>query len=214
VGFRLVHPSLLGYRPGFLSSQEQRDVLGFLESVPVVEPEQRDVTSAFAFSAPRAGAIVVQGRREAAAGWPVWADGGPVSGVAVPGPLAALAERVGTTLGAEASVVDCAGAELPPFTSVYADRYPVGGSFFPHTDRDCYGPVVAGVSVGPGSCRITFECEGAVEVDQVLEPGSLYVFAGRLRDIPYVHRISEVTDLRFGVTYRSASTAAEATRTR
>lgn len=206
MAFELVHPSLLGYEPRFLSASEQKKLLAFLESVPVVEPEQRDVTSTFAFSAPQAGAVVVTGRREAAAGWPVWADTRPVFGVDMPAPLAALAARVDGALGEFHAVRAATGPPLPRFTSVYADRYPLGGSFFPHTDRDCYGPVVAGVSVGPGSCRITFASDGVVDVDHLLEPGSLYVFAGRLRAAPCVHSVSDVTDLRFGVTYRFAST--------
>lgn len=205
MALRLAHPSLLGYDPGFLPEAEHDELLLYLASVPIVDFEARDVRATFAFVTPRAGATVVEGRWEAAAGSPVWTGAGPVRAVAIPDPLAALAARVDHRLAAEGALWSEAATAPQPFTSVYVDRYPPGGSFFPHTDRDCYGSVVAGVSIGAGSCRIAFETERATDASQVLEPGSLYVFSGRLRAAPCEHRIADVSDVRYGISLRFAA---------
>ena len=91
-----------------------------------------------------------------------------------------------------------------PFTSVYVDRYPTGGTFVQHTDRDIYGPVVAGISLGQGSCRMTFKTP-AENLEFTLHPRSLYVFAGQLRHAPVTHGIDQVSGERYAVTFRTAA---------
>lgn len=204
----VVHPDRFVYVPAFIGPDRNAELVRFLEQVPVLAPEQHDPARQFAFTSPIADGTVVQGRREAAAGWPVWDGTAPIHGAAMPAPLQDLAADAGRAL------IDLADEQLGEaaafaFTSVYADRYPPSGTFVPHTDRACYGRTVAGVSLGRGACRMVFRRDGEVLVDAVLEPGSLYAFSGLLREAPSTHEIVEVEDLRFGVTYRSAAPGLE-----
>ena len=196
------HPDRFVYLPGFIGPDRNAELVRFLEQVPVLAPAQHDPARQFAFTSPIADGTVVQGRREAAAGWPVWDGTAPIRGAAMPAPLQDLAAEAGRSLLGLADEHLGEAAALT-FTSVYADRYPPSGTFVPHSDRACYGPTVAGVSLGRGTCRMVFRRDGEVLLDAMLEPGSLYAFSGLLREAPTTHEIIEVDDLRFGVTYRS-----------
>ena len=199
----VVHTDHLVYLSGFLSGPEAAALVDILECTPVVPTTCHDATQAIAFAAPVADGAIGEGRREAAAGWPVWDGTGPAQGAPLPAPLDNLGRKVGRAL---ADLADSALGDPTTdlsFSSVYVDRYPPGGSFFPHTDRACYGPVVAGVSVGPASSRLVVRVDGHVRAETTLEPGSLYAFAGSLRAEPCTHKVVDVTALRFGITYRT-----------
>lgn len=211
MALRRLHPRFLAGEDDFLDADEHRRLAAFLRSVPTVPSGGRPSPSSFAFAAPTVESTVVSGRAEAAAGCPVWTADGPGSGAALPLPLAELAGRVSDHLAGEHDLWRAAGTPARRFTSVYVDRYLAGGSFVPHVDRDCYGPVVAGVSVGPGSCLLSFRSGGRTAVGHVLHPGSLYVFSADLRRPPFTHAISSVTDLRFGVTFRFTAAGPDAT---
>lgn len=202
----LRHPDALAYLPGFLDSDRQAELERFLDAVPEVAPGHQEPAVAFTFTSPVVeGHVVVADRREAAAGWPVWSGSGPAVGVELPGPLKDLAREVGQCL--TPLLPNLAGV-LPDdlaFSSVYVDRYDAGGAFVAHTDRHCYGPVVAGVSIGPGECRITFRERAEVVFQQHLAPGSLYAFAGRLRRSPCTHEIGDVDGRRYGLTLRTSA---------
>lgn len=208
----VVHPDHLVYLPGFLSGPEAAALVDVLERTPVVPTESHDATRAFAFTAPVADGTVVEGRREAAAGWPVWDGAGPAQGAPLPAPLDELAGKVGRALTHLGDPALGDPATDLSFSSVYVDRYPPGGTFFPHTDRACYGPVVAGVSVGPATSRLVFQVDGDVRAETILEPGSLYAFAGSLRAEPCTHEVVDVTALRFGITYRTPAVSHRASR--
>jgi hypothetical protein len=203
----LLHPDRLVYLPDAVDQATNDHLVRFLEGVPVVSATAHRPGAAFAFTSPIVDGTPVEGRREACAGWPVWDGGGPVRGVAIPEPLLDLAQEVQRALAA----LDDPGLGDPrsslTFSSVYADRYPPGGTFFPHTDRSCYGSTIAGVNLGRGRCRIVFRCGEGVLAEAVLEPGSIYAFAGQLRAAPCTHEIVEVDAVRFGVTYRSPAPA-------
>lgn len=201
----LIHSDGFLYVPGFLDQAAQGRLVRYLDTVPVVEPGTVDVTRQFAFCAPSADGTVVRERREAAAGWPVWTGSEPEFGVQLPSILAQLADQAGGCL-ASLKHPEAAGPSLA-FSSVYVDRYQLGGSFVPHTDRACYGPVVGGVSVGPGSCRMTFRSGGEVQLAQSLEPGGLYAFFGSLRSEPCTHEIDLVTGVRYGISLRTPAAA-------
>lgn len=204
MALKVLHSDLLVYEDGFLSNDEHDALLEWLDRVPTNPSAGHDVTATFAFASPTAGATRVRHRREAAAGWPVWTDGGPGRGVAMPPSLAQLASSVHGRLVDQLTAREALPDPVLPFTSVYVDRYPPGGSFVPHTDRRCYGPLVAGVSVGPGSCVLEFTSEADRPIIAKLVPRSLYAFAGGLRREPCTHAVRDVTDLRYGITLRSA----------
>jgi hypothetical protein len=204
MSLQCLHPSYFAYDTCFLPSDAHSGLLDYLRCVLGVSSDERDCAATFAFVAPHADGVVVEGRREAAAGTPVWTENGPADGVAMPRELAELASSVQQRIVGDGCRSEM-GVEPVAFTSVYVDRYPIGGSFVAHTDRECYGPVVAGVSIGPGSCRICFEAPDRPPFMVDLAPRSLYVFTGDLRRTPWTHRIESVSDERFGVTFRSAA---------
>lgn len=191
------------YQPDFLDDTAESELLGVLEEVPDRPFEERDPRTAFAFTQLVIDGESVVGRREAAAGHPVWFDGRARAGLPMLPIFDALARRAERWLAE--LVPRSPTLSLSPLTSVYVDRYPPHGRFVPHQDRGCYGPVVVGISAGPGSCRLRFahSDEMATSVDIVLAPRSLYAFFGPIRWEPWTHEVVDTTDVRYGVTFRS-----------
>lgn len=196
---RLAH---FAYWPEFVAHDERRALEAFLGSVPDRAAAEYDPRREFAFSHPMYDGTMITSRAEAAAGGPVWLEGEATEAVAIPPLLASLGVRVAATF--PELPLSASAAQL---TSVYVDRYPAGGLFVPHTDRNSYGPAIAGVSVGPGTSVLEFlRPDRSDEPTGVtLRPGSLYVFFGEIREAPWLHRLVSVTDRRFGITYRSAA---------
>jgi hypothetical protein len=199
-------PFLL-YGRNFLSAEEAQGLVEFLASVPERRIEETDPASEFVFVEyqERSGG---PSRAEAAAGDPVWLGTDWGQGVAISPELRFLQRRVGDLAG------DCDLGRLlgfipsVSFTSTYVDRYLPGGGFIPHTDGTHYGSVIAGVSVGPGSAKFALWPDDQVErppvVELSLEPNSVYVFCGPIRHHPWHHAVRDVTDLRYGITWRTA----------
>lgn len=199
------HAGELIYLERFLSGRQNDDLVSFLDQVPRNAAETNSYTE-FSFIRPVYDGSPIDSREEACAGSPVAdAEGRPAFGAQLPGPLLELSRKVTTTLF-EAGLDPTVGADELTFTSVYADRYPPGGFFVPHTDRQWYGPLVAGVSAGGGSCSLTFSSgDGGESFTVRLAPGSMYAFYGAVRRPPWVHAIHEVTGVRYGVTFRTAA---------
>jgi hypothetical protein len=191
------------YLPDFLSVEEDRALVAYFGTVPHVEPSAYNPVEAFAFAHPVYDGVVVRGRSEAAAGEPIWFGGAAVRGTPMPPELVEVRDRAEEVLGSstDGHLKRVAAAR---FTSVYVDHYEEGGLFVPHADRDCYGPIVVGVSIGPGSANLDFvNRDGAEPPHSIrLEPRSLYAFCGQVRWEPWLHRVTDVTGTRFAVSYR------------
>lgn len=192
------------YVDDFLGPRELSDLTSALDSLPVVTPEERADAESLVLAPPIFDGAHVQGRLEGAAGWPIWRDGSPFVGPALPHFLALLADDVLSRLDGERFWA-AAGVRRRPFTSVYVDRYPKDGHFVPHTDRSCYDAVVAGVSGGVGTCRLMFTEPGGQEHSFTLRPGSLYAFTGPLRQEPWTHEVDRVDGVRYAVSMRAAA---------
>lgn len=68
-----------------------------------------------------------------------------------------------------------------PFEQAIVNEYEVGQGIAPHIDRDCFGPVVATVSLG-SAVNMEFRCDatGGAYAHR-LEPGSLLLLCGEAR---------------------------------
>jgi len=195
------------YCPDFLSTAEHRHLVAYLRSLPIREPDDHDPVHEFAFAHPVYDGVVVRHRVEAAAGTPIWFGGAAVAGAPMPDELVSVRDRAQEVLLASDDA-DLRALVEAPFTSVYVDHYEHDGRFVPHADRDCYGPVVLGISAGPGLATLGFvHRDGALPSRSFqVEPGSLYAFCGDFRWEPWLHQVSDVTDTRFGISYRQPAT--------
>ena len=141
------------YRRNAVTADEARVLLEFLDTVPERNDGEADAIPEFVFVR-HSIEEGHPGRAEAAAGDPIWLGTDWGRGVDIPSELVFLRERVGDA----ARDIDFGGllgfSPNLSFTSTYVDRYLPGGGFFPHTDGDRYGAVIAGVSVGPGSAKL------------------------------------------------------------
>jgi len=189
------------YIPNAVDHDHADRLQSFLESVPT-SPSGTFDSRTFAFRRLQLDGSPVDSRLEASAGHPVWTGDGYGRGPDVPDELAGLM-RTATEHVVERDFMP--DSEFEGFTSVYVDRYECGGSFQPHVDRDGYGPVVAGYSIGPGRALLTFASDVGIIQQIDLEPRSMYAFRGALRAEPVVHSVSGVSDLRFGITFRTAA---------
>lgn len=178
------------YWPDAVDENTNSLLCAWLDTIPVLDWITPGSARGFTFVEPRSDGQRVVGRAEACAGDPVWIDNHASPGPAVPpqlGPLLRLVNAIAQET----------------FTSIYVDRYPPGGRFVAHTDRSCYGAVIAGVSLGTGTSSIKFT-DGDDELLVKLEARSLYRFSGPLRFEPWTHSVDQVTGSRYGVTFRSA----------
>ena len=173
-------PEGLVYRPGFLSSSEERDLLGSIEQLDFQEIRMRGQTA----------------RRTAGHfgyDYDYEGYGRLVPGDPLPPWLAALRDRC-ARLGA---------LEPEKLAQALVQRYPPGATIGWHRDAPMFGTVV-GVSLasicrmrfqrGRGDERETFEVE--------LEPRSAYVLAGAARNA-WQHSIPPTKSLRYSVTFRT-----------
>jgi hypothetical protein len=189
----------------FVNVSEGRRLEAFLDTVPVDAPGATDPTQRFAFSHPIYDDVIVTGRLEAAAGRPISIGGRLGEGLPMPMPLRTLRDAVEEAL----RLAPLAKAETEErLTSMYVDRYDAGGTFVPHTDRDCYGPVIAGVSLGRGTARLTFFGPRST-FDVTVPPCSLYFFSGPIRSAPWTHAVTSITDRRYAITFRSDARSAD-----
>lgn len=171
------------YAPDAISEKAAADLTAFLDATPRRDYGEFDPKTEFAFVPLTNEESDDVTREEAAAGNPIWVQGDWGDGCPIPDLLVSLRTHVedaaqtiqfAQTLGFEPDV---------RFTSVYVDHYQPGGGFFPHTDgAKNYGPVIAGVSVGPGHARFALLTRESVHdrlvADFLIEPRPLYFFCG------------------------------------
>lgn len=185
-----------------------REVLAYLAEVPEVPAEVLDRTQRFAFTRPLADGAPIVGRAEACAGDPIWADG-PRTGVTMPSALESLRDQITCVVS---DTFRDHRFDVPPLTSVYVDRYDEGGHFVPHTDREIYGPVVVGASLGNGWGTLTFADGEGAQVSADLFAQSVYLMAPPLRLAPWTHSFKLHQGQRWAVTYRSVAGGSHAER--
>ena len=188
------------YVEDFLDEDQRWNLEERLDGIPVtsVDDPERDLRLNLAH--PLIDGVTVSTRLEGSAGAPVWR-----SAVTTGPPMPTFLVDLGRDVR---RVVRKLTGDDHDFTSVYIDRFDAGGSFVPHTDRACYGPLVAGVSVGASSCLLRFEDPTSGRAFQVqVRPGALYLFCDEIRRPPWVHSTSEVTGRRWVVTLRTAAHA-------
>lgn len=204
----MTRPTVEVVAPGLVMLHEavpmglEAAVLAFLAEVPEAPVEELDRTQQFAFTRPLVDGSPIAGRAEACAGDPIWVDG-PSTGVPIPPALTSLRNMLAETV---TDTFDQHRTDMPPMTSVYIDRYDKGGRFVAHTDREIYGPVVAGVSLGDGWGTLTFADGDGAEVRAELRSRSVYLMTEPLRFPPWTHRFELRSGRRWAVTYRSGAT--------
>ena len=103
--------------------------------------------------------------------------------VALPDWLRDLAHQIENTICIGHSfLVDAESADLR-FEQVIINEYEPGQGIAPHIDRDCFGPVVATVSLGADTV-MTFKRRDTKEIfNQLLERRSLLILSGESRSI-------------------------------
>jgi hypothetical protein len=196
------------YAPHGLSDADAGDLAGYLVTVPDRSANSHDPVREFAFVTYADERRGGRGREEASAGDPIWLGDGWGAGAAMPEPIARLRRRV-EAVAASVDFAPLLGSQPRlDFTSVYVDRYLPGGGFYPHADgAESYGPVIAGVSVGPGTATFGLwsdeDAAGPAAAEFSLEPNSLYFLSGPIRYTPWQHAIYDVKALRYGITFRT-----------
>ena len=192
------------YERDAVTIPEAEALLDFLNSRPRRDNETADPRGEFAFVTYDGEEGVA--REEAGAGEPIWLGADWGTGVPIPGEMGFLNQRV-NRMASNLDLPDGVAGADRVFTSVYVDRYLPSGGFFPHTDGDTYGPVIAGVSIGPGTARLAFwpddETTRPPTANWLIEPNSIYFLCGPIRHHPWHHSIREVSDLRYGITWRT-----------
>jgi alkylated DNA repair protein (DNA oxidative demethylase) len=173
-------PGGLVYRDDFLTPEEERSLLGFLETLAFEEVRMH--------GQPAKRSVVHFGYRY---------DYGTF-GVApthpLPDRLVWLRERAGALV-----------AVAPDrFVETLVTRYPAGAGIGWHRDAPRFGPEVVGVSLR-SSCSMRFQRRTpTVRETHVLElaPRSAYALTGASRRV-WQHSIRATDDLRFSVTFRT-----------
>jgi alkylated DNA repair dioxygenase AlkB len=171
-------PEGLVYRPGFLSPDEEAELIAELEDLrfdPIVMHGQAARRTARHF-----GLGYDYERRQ------------PEAGEQPPGWLEDLRARAAGLVGLEAE-------EL---VEMLVQRYPVGSTIGWHRDAPAF-ELVAGVSLG-GDCRMRFRRSRATaETSEILlEARSAYVLRGAAR-WSWQHSIPPTKEERYSITFRS-----------
>jgi alkylated DNA repair dioxygenase AlkB len=180
------YPSGFDYRPGFLSTSEERELLRDISQLEFTNVEMRGV---------------VARRRTVHFGWTY----GYYSRRAQPGPLLPAfllpyRDRVG----------EWARVEPALFVEALVTEYPAGAPIGWHRDAPQFGHVIAGISLG-SSARMKFRPyvspselpharrETTHEVE--LEPRSAYLITDLARR-EFEHSIPPVASRRYSITFR------------
>lgn len=193
------HPNLY-YRPGFLDSELGTEVWGWLEAIPEVPPTKERTSSRpgdpLVFAAPwyRNPKNPAKRRVELQCGL-VGVVGQLHEGPAIP----PILQRLLVVAAAELAVH---GARIPQaeFRSIYINRYDADGSINPHWDREHFGEVVAGISLGAPATLHFYDKDAKDDTVLTLElgPESLYAFWGQIRHKPWVHTLDVTAGRRYG----------------
>jgi len=167
------------YLPGFLSPDDERDLLAEVETYPFHEVVMRGQTAR---------------RTVIHFGWDYDYEGWKIHPTTPPSPrLRALADRC----------AEAAGVAPEALEQFLVARYPPGATIGWHRDAPAFETVI-GVSLG-GTCRLRFQ-RGKAERRRVwevpLEPRSGYVLAGQARR-SWQHSIPPTKELRYSITFRT-----------
>jgi DNA oxidative demethylase len=175
-------PSGLVYRPEFLSSGEEAELLAFMEATEFHSVTMRGQTARRTVR--HYGYAYGYGSGRVAPGEPL------------PNELAWLRDRA-------AGLADLAPAKL---AQTLVSRYPPGAPIGWHRDAPTFGPTLVGVSLGASS-RLRLRSDDGEErrsFELELEPRSAYVLGGPSR-AHWQHRIPPVKELRYSITFRTLS---------
>jgi len=173
-------PAGLRYEPGLLSDDEERSVVGVLETLPLHEVRMRGQVAR--------RTVVHFGFDYGYESWQL------TPSIPLPRPLEWLRDRC-------AALAGIAPHEL---AQTLVTRYPPGAAIGWHRDAPMFGASVVGVSL-LAACTMQFQ-RRAGDIRQVyellLEPRSCYVLAGPARSA-WQHRIPPVDGLRYSITFRT-----------
>ena len=167
------------YRPDFLSTEEERALLGPVQSLAYSEVRMRGQ---------------VARRRTAQYGWRYGYESWRVEpGPPIPGFLMMLQDRVGALAGVEPTALE----------EVLITEYPSGAGIGWHRDAPGFGVVIGLSLLGP--CRFRF-ARGAGTAREtravILEPRSAYVLSGPAR-WQWQHSIPPGKAPRYSITFRT-----------
>lgn len=173
-------PEGLLYRPDFLTSDEERELLVEIERYPFHEVRMRGQ---------------VARRTVVHFGWDYDYDGWKVHPTTPPSArLRALADRCAAEAGVAAEALE----------QFLVARYPPGATIGWHRDAPMFGTPVIGISLA-SSCTMKFrrkEGEGFVVSVQTLAPRSLYILSGPARS-HWQHSIPPIRELRYSISMRT-----------
>ena len=173
-------PEGLVYEPGFLSEEEERQLLAKLDSLEYDQIVMRGQTAR-------------RTARHYGYDYDYEQYGRITPGEPIPEWLLPLQERCG----------DLAGVAPVELAEALVQRYPAGATMGWHRDAPMFGTVV-GVSLGAAS-RMRFQRGKGEErrvFDLELEPRSAYVLAGKARTA-WQHSIPPTKALRYSITFRT-----------
>jgi alkylated DNA repair protein (DNA oxidative demethylase) len=170
----------LTYLEDFVSSEEERELLGLIEPLDFREIEMRGQTAkrtvrhfGLGYDYDRAELVPVE---------------------PLPEGLEWLRER-------SAALIERDPADL---VQILVSRYPEGAGIGWHRDAPMFGSRIVGVSLGaPARMRFQRTVKGEREVDAIeLAPRSAYVLSGKAR-WSWQHSIPPAKELRYSVTFRT-----------
>ena len=168
------------YRPDFLTVEEERELLAFLDPLAFETIEMRGQVARR--TARHFGYVYDYESFKVKPGEPL------------PRELEWLRER-------SAALGEAAPEEL---AQALVLRYPPGATIGWHRDAPAFGAKIVGVSLA-SACRMRFQ-RGAAEERRVweleLEPRSAYVLAGAARSA-WQHSIPPTKELRYSITFRT-----------
>jgi alkylated DNA repair protein (DNA oxidative demethylase) len=174
-------PEGLVYRPDFLSSSAERDLLASIEQLDFHEIRMRGQTAR-------------RTARHFGYDYDYERYGRLVPGDPLPPWLAELRD----------SCAGLAGLEAAKLAQALVQRYPPGATIGWHRDAPMFGAAIVGVSLG-APCRMRFQrtAGGVRRVFALdLEPRSAYVLAGQARSA-WQHSIPATKGLRYSLTFRT-----------
>ncbi|MGH9458223.1 MAG: alpha-ketoglutarate-dependent dioxygenase AlkB [Thermoanaerobaculia bacterium] len=173
-------PAGFHYDPGFLSENEERDLLAAIESIEFREVVMR-------------GAVAK--RTTAHFGWTYdYARWRVEETEPIPEAFLGVRERAAAV-----------GGIVPDdFAELLVSRYPSGAGIGWHRDAPMFGPIVAGISL-LSACTLRFRRRTAGRFDRWgadVEPRSLYLLTGAARSA-WQHSIGSTPSLRYSLTFRT-----------
>jgi alkylated DNA repair protein (DNA oxidative demethylase) len=173
-------PDGLEYEPDFLTVDEERELVGFVDEIEFREVTMRGQTAR--------RTVRHYGYDYGYESWQL------VPAEALPEALAWLRDRAARL----------AGLEPDELVQTLVSRYPPGAGIGWHRDAPMFGRTLVGVSLG-SACRMRFQRRaGGVRrvYDLELAPRSAYVLGGQARSA-WQHSIPPTKNLRYSITFRT-----------